>query len=284
MAKKSGAAMAIVGGEKGVTDVLKEAQINFAYMQRSWFLFAKSIHTIHMSKIYEKAGFTSFKEYVETDFPTLSYSVIDKFVHIIESWGEALEMRINRDEEYKIPAYEACYSLIAAEKKAEIPKEELSRIKKAVLDNTISYHRLRDSLREHIDSKRALRSDASIDVDAVEEVENQLAEELRSSGELDSFTDGSEEFDLDDPESPDEDEDFDFDEAEEEVEVEKANMKSDVKTLAMHVDFLLDNLPSYCEAVGVIDEGTVVLAEKLEKLIGILDNFLDHLDEIGKED
>jgi hypothetical protein len=133
--------------------VLDQARELFSQMQKSWWEFAKLIYAIREGETFKTKGFDTFKEYCESDFPEMHYKTILKFCSIVENWGKSIESKIEKDGAYALPAYEACYAVISLKEDA-LPKEELSRLKRDVLEKKLSYHRLREKMKELLEMKR----------------------------------------------------------------------------------------------------------------------------------
>lgn len=253
--------------------VLSEVRENYGFMQRSWFIFAKSIHAVYLSKIYEEAKYDSFREYVEKEFPSICYQNVMKLIGVVDVWGDILETKLKKDGDYLLPSYESCSMVISAEKKKTIPREEISKIKKAVLDNKMSNNDLRETLKSHLSKDDDKRS-RTIDVDTMEEVENQLTQDLRRSGE---FDDEIVEADFDEVE------DFEVEEDEEEEGDFEDSSTDTEKALMSRVEYLLDNLPAQTKTLKkTISDGTVHLAENLEKLMEVIDIYLERVQEVGE--
>ena len=153
-------ALMMVKEEEGIAALLSSAKEHYSSLQRSWFDFAKTIHAIHAGKdLLTDAGYDSFKQYVEREFPQVPYVTIVKFVKIVDSWGKSIDSKIEKDPEFILPAYDSCYRVIVAEKKPDIPKEEISWLKKKVLGGEISFLSLYDKLKELSGTASDLKED-----------------------------------------------------------------------------------------------------------------------------
>lgn len=258
--------------------VIEQARQNFGSMQRSWYDFAKSVYMIRESEFYKKAGVAStFQEYVEIEFPTVSLSTMSRFMVIVEKWGESIESRLKKDENYILPAYDSCYHL--ASKESRIPKEDFSKLKKAVLDNKMSVSRLLDNIKEYIKKhKDKVEKEVSASYDSIEE---QLTKDIQ--GELD----------VEEAEfiGDDEDDDFgthisssdvDFDDEEEE---EDEDTDTSVESLLAKVQFLNDALPEIRSQVrsNNITKKLIKLADELNTLYSHIDEFLNKMEEASNE-
>lgn len=184
--------------------LLELAKNHFSRMQRVWWDFAKVIHKIRETEAY-KSKYETFKEYCETEYPSTNYKVILKFCAIAESLGTVIESKLEKDKDYALPAYEACYALTTLNPEA-VPKEEIARIKRDVLERKLSWHRLRDRVKELIESKRKETKDFVKKSEAeIEELQHKLEQEIDLSDEDEAIYDEAvdegivEELDADEP-------------------------------------------------------------------------------------
>lgn len=147
MAKK------LIVAKKEEEKVLDQARELFSTMQKSWWEFAKLIYSIKEGELFKVKGYETFKDYCEADYTEVNYKTILKFCTIVENWGKHIESKIAKDAEYRIPAYESCYAVISV-KEGSLPKEDVDKLKRDVLEKKLSYHRLREKMKELLDSKR----------------------------------------------------------------------------------------------------------------------------------
>jgi hypothetical protein len=158
-------------------DVLSRARELFTSMQKSWWEFAKLIYTIREGETYKVKGFDTFRDYCESDYPETNYKTIVKFCTIVDSWGKSIDAKFARDENFSLPAYESCYAVISV-KDGILPKEEVDRLKKDVLEKKLSYHKLREKMKDLIDSMKREKKIIAKTSDEINDLEKQLNEEI----------------------------------------------------------------------------------------------------------
>lgn len=240
--------------------LIEQARRHFGQMQNSWWQFAKSIHAIKDKEAFKEAGYENFKFFCQGEYPTMNYVTIVKFMAIVESMQEAIESRM-KDETYRLPSYEACYTIISV-KDPVIPKEEISKLRKAVLDSKLSYLAIREKLKELM-KKKVKDYREKMDT-TVQELEKELTDDLTREEDM-----------------PSEDELFEEFESMEE-EAEESADDSSLVLIRSKVEFLIDNLPEVQASLTAVDEDIVELAEMLEKLNSLINNFLDKVEEKSK--
>lgn len=254
--------------DKDAMKIIDEARNGFVSMQRSWFVFAQAVHSIDAlgQRAYEQVGANSFKEYAEKEFPTLNYKTLRKYVSIVEAWGDSIGSRFKKDTDYRLPAYETCYALIA--KAEDIPKEEFTKLKNLVLSNKMTWDSIRETLKDHATLKP---SRTAVDL---EDIEKGLLADIDKDGDL-----GEEEF-----------EDFDFveaedydpeDEVEEDLDEGKLEAES-IVSLKARINYLIDNIPPQMEALKTVTDETTALAEILDTLYHIVDEYLKKVEELSE--
>ena len=237
--------------EKPEAEVLvEEARRHFGQMQRSWFGFAKAVARIKETESFKLTSET-FKEFCDKEFPTVNFATIVKFISVTESWGEAIDSRLKKDPHYVLPAYESFYSLTTVESK--VSKEELSKLRKAVLDSKLSYHGLREKIKELAgDYRKKIREEVD---SATDKIEQELLDDLREE-DLDLSEEIVDEIDED--------------------EGEDATQDS-VLSCISRVEYLKENLPELRKQVkkskSVSDEVSE-LAKELEALGEVVKGFL----------
>lgn len=254
--------------------VIEQARQNFGSMQRSWYDFAKSVYMIRESEFYKKAGVAStFQEYVEKEFPTVSLSTMSRFMTIVEKWGDSIETRFSRDENYVLPAYDSCYHL--ASKESRIPKEDFTKLKKAVLDNKMSVSRLLDNIKEYIKKHRDKVEEEV--KDSFDSIEEQLTKDIQDELDADDF-DPETAFVIDVKEYEDDEDEEDEDEDDED---EEASLES----VLAKVQFLNDALPELRSHIRstTITKKMIKLADELNNLYSNIDEFLNRMEEESNE-
>ncbi len=128
--------------------LLTIAKEQFANMQRSWWYFAKAMGEIRKDKIYKGLGYQNFKLFCEKEYPTANYLTLVKFTAIVDTWKDVIDAKLSKDSNFKLPSYESCYLLSAIPTDSPLPKEEVQKLRKQVLDSKVSYHGLRDKLKK----------------------------------------------------------------------------------------------------------------------------------------
>ena len=245
---------------------LDQARRYYGEMQRSWFYFARTIKAIRDSRDFDEE-YSSFQEFCEKEFSTVNYSTISKFITIVETWGKAIEGKLDKDKDFQLPAYETCYTLSTA--KDKIDEEDFTRLKKQILDHKMSYYTLRAELKTKLEAvKRKLHKDIE---ESSEIAETQLLKELHEDGDLNG-EDHESEF-MDSHDVSDEEEEVDDD-----VPVSDVTMST-----GFRVDWLLDNIGELEELVrskGKVTEKQRELAFKVQKLRALLDNYLQTVEEM----
>jgi hypothetical protein len=269
--------------KKAVDDahsLIDEARKCFGNMQRSWWEFAKSIHRIRKEDAWSKDslgkedGFDSFKDFCSAEYPSVDVNTIYKFCAVVDEWHDVLESRIKKDPEFRLPAYEACYRLVTA--KTEVAKEEISRLRKSLMDAKISYRGLKDQLQTLIVKTKR---DSAKTVEEAEETVRQLEEDLAKDLSDDEMNFDDSLFDSEVEEDADAEEpDFDDEELEEDADSSAASCKA-------RVEYLLENLPivELSMKKGKIHNDIVELMTSLEKLGDVANNFMNKFEEINKK-
>lgn len=157
---------------------LEKAKEAFQKMQKTWWEFAKAIYEIRETKTYESVGYETFKDYCEVEFASTNFKSIMKLIKIVETMGKSIEAKIAIDKSYPPPGFDICYEI--SKKKAEIISvEDLSRLKRDALDKNLSYHKLRDRVRELLEKKRKeIKEFIKKSQDEIALLEKQLEKEI----------------------------------------------------------------------------------------------------------
>lgn len=258
-----------------VKSLVERAKSCYIGMQRSWWEFAKAITQIQQTESYADVGFESLRDFCEHEYPTLNFSTITKYTKIVENFHDAIEARIAKEPEYKLPAYESCY-MIGALKEDSAPKEEVAKLRKAILDNKISYYGLRDKLSEII-AKRRKELGKPDDTDVESSLAKELEEDDDFKRDLTELDDESGDF-LD---SVDDDEDSEEDEEDMPLPEEEDGL-GDVKGIKNRVSYLLDNLPALEGMIKKSDMTDTIfeLSDDLQKLEKVIGKFLDKIEKL----
>jgi len=239
----------------GDGDSLREnARKFYGQMQTSWYYFAKTLGEIKEN--YKELSFEekTFKEFCATEYPSFSYGTIVKMVYIMEAWGTEIEAKLTKDPDYKLPAYESCYTLITAEDK--ITKPDYSKLRKSVITGKLSYHSLRQKLKDMLDTvKKSAVSEVEANVD---ELEKELTEDLEETVE---------EFDTDS-------------DSESVVKSLCTGITARIEWLSENIPFLTQTIENNPDAVG---EEVIELAQELEQFSEKLNGFLTKVEEVTNE-
>lgn len=139
-------------GETEVTkDQLREhAGLTYRKMQISWFEFARCIFGVHSSDAYLEYGYENFKEFCINEYKDLDYNIILKFVHIYKEFGKNIEDKLKAKADQVIPSYNSFYELVTAKKK--LPSPALTKMKKDLFDQKLTYRALRADIKEQTSS------------------------------------------------------------------------------------------------------------------------------------
>lgn len=260
---------AVVPGKavKEAEKALRLAQDYYSQMQRNWFQFAKEIKEIRDNHYYEALRCESFQKLCEREFPSVHFTTIVKFIHIVEALGEQLEKKMENPE-YQLPAYDTCYRLTTAE--SRLKKEDFTKLKKGILENKFTVRAFREQLAELLQTaKKELRT-------ATDEEVTKFQRDLDSELKSDRHWDEDEEQLADDEDfDPSEEEDID-----EDAEVRGVSAKeSTVIALSARMDYLIENLPEYIEQIETIDSGTKSLLKKMKKLVAVTEDAIQTIEE-----
>jgi archaellum component FlaC len=261
--------------DKELDKLVENAREQFLNMQNSWWSFAKIIYQIKETEAFRAVADT-FKDYCGKEFPSMSYETLTKFCHIVENFQDVIDHRIEKDPDYSLPAYESCYRLTTLKPEA-VPKEEISKLKKSVLDGKMTYASLKDRIKEVMSKvKDKAHRDVEIRADRVEE---QLLKDLSDEG---FYDDETEEFeDSDDVVLPSSDGDDDLEM--EEASVSNRNVKSVLTNINAKMLFIKDNLPqvtAHLDRVKITDD-IIEIAENLEESVTAIEEFLEKLEEVS---
>lgn len=178
--------------------ILERVKESFQKMQKSWWEFAKLIYEVRETESYKLGGYETFKEYCEEELPSTNFKSIMKFVTVVEIMGKSIEAKLEKDKSYALPAYEACYTL-SAMREGAMSKEDMSRLKRDVLERKLSYHKLRDRIKELLTTKKKeLKRDIKKSEDEIMALTKKLEEDIGDVDvEIDDDIDGEEFADFD---------------------------------------------------------------------------------------
>lgn len=260
--------------DKDLNVLVNNAREQFLNMQNSWWNFAKIIYQIRETEAFRAVADT-FKDYCNKEFPTMSYETLTKFCHIVESFQDTIDHRIEKNPDYSLPAYESCYRLTTL-KPEIVPKEEISKLKKSVLDGKMTYASLKERIRE-VMSKAKEKVMRDVETRA-EKVEEQLLKDLGDEGfygEDDSIYDGIADTDTSHIDSEVDDE--------ETTTVSNRNLKNIISGINIKMAYIKDNLPhvtNNLERLKITDE-LIEFAEDLQESSIVIEEFLEKLGEVS---
>jgi hypothetical protein len=198
----------------------------------------------------------------------MHYKTILKFCSIVENWGKSIESKIEKDTEYALPAYEACYAVISLKEDA-LPKEELARLKRDVLEKKLSYHRLREKMKELLEMKRKETKDfIKKSKEDISHLEKELEDQIGDQDDDDEVFSNS----------GDEDEDIytDF-EADDFEDLAPADFEKDADKL---VEKTKKHCKDFSQTLDVLSEkiDKMTYSEDLAELHGQLDAMMPKID------
>ena len=259
-------------------------------MHKNWFLFAKHMKSIRDSKDEEKLKMESFKKLCEREFSSIDYTYITKVILVVEKMGPEIERRL-KSADYLVPNAEACYYLTSLKRinpdgsiLTKIPETEYDKLQKELLDSgvgmpkrkdRIGYVAFRARIKELIDgAKTKLRAEINEETERwAEEEQKKLSKELEENG----IEDEDEMIDEDDFEETVDEVDLDETEEEGDEVEEDGEEKISAAALTHHVEFLIENTPSFVEGLEVIDGKTRDFLKKVKKLQMILNETVEAL-------
>jgi hypothetical protein len=250
---------------------LETVQALYRDMQRDWFKFASSMKHIRDVHDHDILGVESFQKLCEREFPSMSYSLVSKFIQIVEKIGDQIEKRLEASDDYRIPTYETCYELTTVQKK--VSEEDYKRFAKQVLDDKLSVRAFREKIKAITEvAKKDLRKRIDEETEQfMDKTQKELDADLRNGGigdDDEAYMVDPEDFE---PEDHD-DEDADVD--------DDADNGATIVALTARFDYLIENLPDFAEQVESLDAPTKALIKKMKKLGSIIDETVETLNEV----
>ena len=248
--------------------VIQSARVHYSNMQKSWWNFANAIYEIYVSKVFLEAGFATFKDFCLQEYPSANYTTVVKFLKIVENIGPQIESKIKKDKDYHIPAYEACYILTTL-RDDRIEKEEITKLKKATLESSISLLALQERLKTLVKTKAANRT-------REEEVvlERELESDIKGSGidaddeeEFDDFVDVAEEIE------------------EDEEDADTLDLSGLCRSFTGRANYITDNLDGLFAMIkkeGEISDDAAEVADLLVAMVKKTEGFLNKLERMSK--
>ena len=272
---------ATVAARKEAEKRIGVAREHLLQMHKNWFLFAKQLKQIRDERDEEKLKVESFRKLCEREFPTVDISHIYKMIMVVEKMGTEIERRL-KNPTYLVPSSDACYYLTTLKRvnpdgtvQLKVPETEYDKLQKELLDSGIGsptkserlgYTRFRARIKELIsNAKEKLRAEVTAETEKwADEEQRKLSQELKDNG----ITEEEEALDDDDFESSIED--LDMEDVDEDVDDETPADSVSTEALVARVDYLVENIPPYVEALNTIDGKTRDLLKKIKKLQTIL--------------
>jgi hypothetical protein len=250
---------------------LETARGLYMDMQRDWYKFAQQMKNIRDLHDHDVLGVESFQKLCEREFPSMSYSLISKFIQIAEKLGDQIDKRLE-SAEYRIPTYETAYQLTTIQTK--VSDEDYKKLSKQILDDKLSVRDFRERIKALITTaKKDLRRKIDDETDQfMEKTQKELDAELRSglADDEEAYIVDHEDFE---PEEDGEDSDS-------EVEDEDDSNENTIVGLNSRIEYLIDNLPDFVEHTTKLDGATKALIKKLKKLGSIIEETVETLNEI----
>lgn len=249
--------------------MIDEARLYFKELQQSWFRFAKIIWEVRTLAAY-KDNHDSFKDYCNAEFPSMEYTTLLKYCLVAENFAAAIEDKIKKDDSYVLPSYHSFY-LVAGLKEDTLKKEEISKIRKMVLDAKIGYHSLREKLKEMV-AMRVSKTVVAMPIDDIERsLEKDIARDVSGLSDEDIEYMGEEDL---------------YDGPEEEIEDdEEESSGATIQGVQTKVNYLIDNLPDFENELSkkfCAQSDAVGLAESMNKLHKIMDKFLTKFEKLSE--
>jgi hypothetical protein len=246
-------------------DLRESAKKYYVEMQKSWFLFAKTIKAIRDTDTYKAFEFTTFKDFCVREYPSMHYSTIVKTIRVVEELGGVLEGKLKENPDYQLPAYESCYQLITVEDK--IPKPDFVKLRKDIIEGKLSYSTLRDRLKEII-SKFFKEEKEKIGT-AVDDIEEELVKDIESDSDdivVNAFEEIKDERDSGESVSLEEESD----------RVILDSVRAKVESLSEALIEMTKDLSS-----SDVTDAHVEIGEGLEELVKVINIFLKKLEEVS---
>lgn len=237
----------IVEATDETEEVVNRCREYYTSVQKTWYMFAKSLKEIRDKEIFRTCGSLNLKDFCGKEFPSINYGTIIKTIKVVERFGDMIDARLSEDPKYTLPAYESCYQLINAE--GRIPAKKHKDLVKKIFDGKVSFYRFREEMKKIIQVENE-REDVNEEV-----LEEELYREITI-----------------------EDEDLDVD-----SEASEKEISTIVGQIQAKVDFVQENIPlltQYLESnPDLISDEAIELAQSIDTMREKLDSFLDLMEE-----
>jgi len=239
--------------------IINKCREYYTNVQKTWYMFAKSLREIRDKDIYKAHGSLNLKEFCSKEFPSINYGTIIKTIKVVEKFGHLIDEKLSDNPSYTLPAYESCYQLINAESK--IPDRKHKDLVKKIFNGEVSFYRFREEMKRivQVESQKA-RDKAGVTDDSLEE-------ELLSDIGTETYIDADDDFT-------------------EEVSKDK-DISRIVDQMSVKIDFLRDNFPMLVEFINkdpdVVTDDTVDFAKGADDLRIKITDFVDVMETLCSE-
>ena len=148
--------------------IINKCREYYTNVQKTWYMFAKSLKEVRDKDIYKAHGSLNLKEFCSKEFPSINYGTIIKTIKVVERFGDLIDAKLNDNPSYTLPAYESCYQLINAENK--IPDRKHKDLVNKIFNGDVSFYRFREEMKKivHVEQQKA-REMAGVTDDSLEE-------------------------------------------------------------------------------------------------------------------
>ena len=120
-------------------------------MQHGWFRFGRKLYEVKQKDAFKGMGFSSFKDFCETDYPQFEYSHLNRMALTADEFGGIIETHLRDKPSEPIPSLDSLYALKTAQTKAAGSEDakgqrKITGLLGKVMDGDLSYHGLRSEL------------------------------------------------------------------------------------------------------------------------------------------
>jgi len=232
-------------------------------MQRSWYMFAKTVQFIKKNKVWEILKYDSFKEFCVAEYQNLHYDTLVKMTIGADKFGKLIDKRLEDDPKYLPPPYESCYRLSAIESK--IPELKFGELRDRVIEGELGIDPLREELKKIVDDIREKKMKRRKAIRKTpEELETELLADIKAEGKEEITVEEMEDVDI------------------------KSEILQLVSQLNIKTSFISENLPLLKIAIekdtDLYTDEVVELANELESLNDKINDFFAFLENVKIED
>lgn len=239
----------LVTATEETDEIILRCRNYYRNVQKTWYMFAKSLKEVKDKEIYRAHGTLNLKEFCAREFPSINYGTIVKTIKVVEKFGPLIDAKLKDDPTYTLPAYESCYQLINAEDK--IPTKKHKDLVKKIFDGKVSFYRFREEMKRlvQIESDRA-REESGI---TEEKLEQELLEDIDTSS---------------------------YDDISDEVEdVSGQDVDKLVNQLSVKIDYVRENLPLLTQNLetnpSILTDDAIEFANTTVELRNKIDEFVE---------